>query len=71
MSKDKRFFKRYPAEKDTLLFLDDKPVRAKIIDYSLQGVGAFIYDMPSHLEGAIVRGDTDNPIINCSGKIIR
>ena len=71
MNEDKRFFRRYPAEMDTLLYLDNEPVRAKIIDYSLQGVGAFIYDMPSQIEGAIVHGETDNPVLSCPGKIIR
>ena len=58
-------------EMDTFLLLDNKPVRAKIIDYSLQGVGALIYDIPSQMEGAIVRGDTENPVLSYSGKIVR
>ncbi len=69
MNKDKRLFKRYPTEMDTFLFLNNKPVRAKIIDYSLQGIGAFIFDVPLLPKGALVH--SDNPLLSCPGEIIR
>ena len=69
--KDKRCFKRYPTEIDTFLLLDSKPLKAKIVDYSLQGVGAIIYDIPSDLEGKILYCKAEQPGLKCPGRIIR
>ena len=31
----------------------------------------FIYDVPLLPKGALVHGDTDNPVLSCTGEIIR
>jgi curved DNA-binding protein CbpA len=67
---EKRNFKRY--KKDSLLLLDykGKPLKAKMIDYSLDGVGFAVRSRPPIKRGETINVSSNNPDIKTSGKVM-
>jgi tetratricopeptide (TPR) repeat protein len=67
---DLRFFRRYAGDTDFTVVVKDRPFTAKIIDYSLSGLGILIYGLPPLKPGAMLRLDIDSLRIQQDARVI-
>lgn len=67
---EKRHFRRYRKRSEFSLLIKDKPFKAKILDYSLTGIGAMVEDSPPIKEGDVITLNITVPPIRSEGKIV-
>ncbi|UCF87480.1 MAG: PilZ domain-containing protein [Nitrospiraceae bacterium] len=67
---EKRNFKRYAKDSDFYLEYHGKPLKAKMIDYSLDGLGLSLKGSPPLKKGENVSVSGKSPQINTSGKVM-
>jgi curved DNA-binding protein CbpA len=70
MEEDRRRFKRYRKKSDFNLRVGDKSFKAKIVDYSLDGLSVIIEDPPPLKIGDILNITVTDPDIQTEGKIV-
>lgn len=69
-SKEKRSFRRYFKASDFNLKINNKSFKAKITDYSLDGLGAVVEDSPPIKKGDVVDLTINEPEIKIDGEIV-
>lgn len=69
-SKEKRSFRRYPKISDFDLKINNKSFKAKITDYSLDGLGAVVEDSPPIKKGDVIDLTINEPEIKIDGEIV-
>jgi tetratricopeptide (TPR) repeat protein len=67
---EKRNFKRYTKDSDFYLEYHGKPLKARMIDYSLDGLGLSLKSAPPIKKGETVNVSAKSPQINTSGKVM-
>ncbi|MCI0470015.1 MAG: PilZ domain-containing protein, partial [Nitrospirae bacterium] len=68
--KDKRHFKRYRKQTGFRLKIAGKSFKAETIDYSFDGIGAFVEDSPPITQGSIVDVDMSVPDLHAKGRVV-
>ncbi len=70
MGKDKRHFKRYPKVSDFELRINNNSLKARMLDYSLNGVGAVVKDTLPIRKGDLIDLTVKEPDIKAGGEIV-
>jgi len=65
-----RVFRRYQKVSDLTLKFGDSLIRAKTTDYSLDGIGAVIAEIPHIVQGDVVDIVVDEPEIRTTGQVM-
>jgi hypothetical protein len=69
-SLDKRVFRRYPKVSDVILKFKDTPLYAKTTDYSLEGIGAVMEEIPHIVQGDVIDIVVNEPEIKTTGMVM-
>ncbi|MCE5194819.1 MAG: DnaJ domain-containing protein [Nitrospiraceae bacterium] len=65
----RRDYKRYLSKSDFSTKINGKTVKGELKDYSLDGIGVFLYNSPPIEKGSLVEIDIDSPAIYAKGEI--
>ncbi|HWR57573.1 MAG TPA: DUF4388 domain-containing protein [Thermodesulfovibrionales bacterium] len=68
--RDNRYFRRYLRGSDFSLRLSKGPFNAKVLDYSLSGIGALIEDSPPIKKGDILALAVQGPRMRSDGEVV-
>ena len=69
-AKHKRHFKRYRKASDFAVKLNNKYYRARLTDYSIDGLGLIIEDPPEIAEGDIIEVALEEPAIKAAEEVV-
>jgi|Deesub1362A_J573_1020465.scaffolds.fasta_scaffold00132_48 tetratricopeptide (TPR) repeat protein len=67
---EKRYFKRYPADSDARLRYQDRFLPARLVDYSLSGVGIIVRERCNLQRGEIVKVEVEKPELLTDGEVV-